>query len=115
MPGGFRGLRQDRPGKLRLYANGQGGFRVRCPVTGDNVVPAFQRALSAWRSGGPPRLDCPACDAPHTLDALDYAPDAAFGRGALVLVDVASAVPDPDGLAALEPLLGPVVVVGSRR
>jgi len=115
VPGGFARVRIDRPAGVTLYANGQGGFRVRCPDTDDNVVPSFQRALMAWRQGGPRQLTCPACGRDHALEDLSYAPAAAYGRGAVVLASVQSAQPLPDGLAALEHALGPLHVIGARR
>ncbi|MBW1881271.1 MAG: hypothetical protein JRJ84_23190, partial [Deltaproteobacteria bacterium] len=44
VPGGFRNTRLDEPGTMTLYANQQGGFRVKCPVCGANAVPDFQIA-----------------------------------------------------------------------
>jgi len=108
-------VRVDRPEGERLYANGQGGFRVRCPETGRNVVPAFQEAVRAWRRGGTRSMDCPACGGRHDLSSLSFAPPAAFGRGAVVLVDAARSTLEPAGRRDLEAALGALVVVGSRR
>ena len=113
--GGYRGVRLDRPPGERLYANGQGGFRVFCPETGDNIVPAFQAAVIAWRDGGARTLACPACGATHDLVHLSFAPAATFGRGAIVLLDVAEAQLTEAGRARAEAWLGPFTVVGSRR
>lgn len=112
--GGFARARLDRPGGVTLYANQQGGFRVTCPHTGASVVPGFQQAMTAWRVGGPRALTCPACGEVHPLEALGYAPPAAFGRVALVLADAADAAPTPEGLALVTRHLGPVRVVGRR-
>ena len=101
IPGGFAGFRLDEPGELRLYSNAQGGFRVRCPDTAVSIVTQFRVALSGWRQGGSDRIDCEACGRSHALYELDYAPRAAFGRGAVVLIDVASATPRLGGLTTV--------------
>lgn len=114
--GGYSGVRVERRDTDGLYANGQGGFRVRCPETGENVVPAFQEARKAWRDGGEAVLRvCPSCGRSHRMGALDYAPPAAVGRGAVVLSGVACAELTEAGLARLTAALGPLRVVGSRR
>ena len=113
--GGFSSVRVDRPGGVHLYANGQGGFRVSCPASGDSIVPAFSKALSAWRQGGERALICPSCGDEHALEAVDFRPAAAFGSGALVLADVQDARLRPEGHALLEEILGPFTVVGTRR
>lgn len=86
--GGFRSLVVDDPGRVSLYANGTGGFRVRCPRCGANLVPIFHRALEAHRAGAPRRCTCPACGADLPLEVLDFAPPAGFARVAVVTVDV---------------------------
>ena len=113
--GGFQGVRLDRPGRLTLYANRQGGFRVSCPTTRDNVAPAFQAAPTAWRAGGPTRIACPSCGEVHLFDELVYAPAAAVGWGAVGLLDVETASVLEAGRAQVERVLGPVTIVGSRR
>ena len=114
--GGFSGVRVDQPRERTLYANKQGGFRVACPDTSKNLVPSFQAAYSAWRAGsGPESLRCPHCGAVHTLGELHYAPTAAIGQGAVVLLSVQTSSPEPAALQILHEVLGPVVVVGARR
>lgn len=113
--GGFAGVRLDDPGRARLYANGQGGFRVSCPDQQGNVVPAFQSALTAWRGGAARRLACPSCGRGHDLADLRFSPPAVFGLGAVVLIDVAHHRLTDGGLRWAQDLLGPVHVVGSRR
>jgi hypothetical protein len=81
-------------GAETFLANGQGGFRVACPVSGENVVPAF---------------NC-ACGADHDLRDLRYTPQATFAADWIHLVDVASADLTPAALAAV----GPLIVVGRR-
>ncbi|TVQ90091.1 MAG: hypothetical protein EA397_14160 [Deltaproteobacteria bacterium] len=114
--GGFASIRLDRPPRLTLYANRQGGFRVRCPAGGQNIVPSFNAALSSWRAGGQATIaECGACGGEHALSELDFAPPAALGRGAIVLVDVGSMRLTAEGGARFEAILGPFVIVGSRR
>lgn len=113
--GGFEGFRLDDPPRPRLYANGQGGFRVHCPVDGGNVVPAFQAALTHWRAGGARSLSCPSCGSSHDLGELDFRPRAVFGRGAIVLLDVAYHALTDEGVHEMEALIGPFHVIGSRR
>jgi hypothetical protein len=88
--GGFQRLWLDLPGRLTLYANQQGGYYVRCPVRGDNIVPAFSSAVSAWRAGGAFSLSCPACGDDHPLNTVTLSPPGVFGWGAVVFSDVGS-------------------------
>lgn len=114
-PAGARGVRVDLPARISLYANQLGGFRVRCPVSGENLVPAFGPAIAAWRGGGPRSLVCPACGAPHALESLAFSPEAAFAAGGVVLADVASAdLPPAAREQAAAHLGGPVRVIARR-
>ena len=90
--GSFARVRVDDPGRIVLYANQQGGFRVTCPDEGRNVVPAFSAALTAWKRGGPRSMSC-SCGRSHALERLSYEPDAAFGSAALIVANVASTRP----------------------
>lgn len=113
--GGFSSLRVDRPDRLTFYANRQGGFRVACAACGGNLAPAFGPALMAWRHGGAFELACPACGVQSPLDRLSFAPHAAFGEGAIVLVDARSFGLTDLGRERFEALIGPFELVGSRR
>ena len=100
-------------GATKLYANRLGGFRVRCPSCGGNLVPAFSRV---WRDHPDPStaVDCPTCGARPPLRELAFAPPAAFGSAALVLVDVAEpAVAAP--IVAAWSLLGAAPTVIALR
>ncbi len=79
VPGGFLRLRRERWGASVLYANGQGGFRVRCPKTSVPAVSAFTKALPLFRAGGPRHLLCD-CGELHDLNALQFFPAAGFAR-----------------------------------
>ena len=110
VPGGFRRLRLDDPGHTVLYANQQGGFRVRCPRCDENLVPGFQAA----RQVGGVEVACPACGAVTPLPGLRYLPPAAFGRGALVVAQVESATFAGGAEALFQAHLGAYCVVGRR-
>jgi hypothetical protein len=113
--GGYVGLRLDQPDGLTLYANRQGGFRVACPACAANLVPPFAAALGRWRAGGPFEVACAACGGTAPLDAATFAPPAAFGARALVLLDARSHRLTEWGQATFERLLGRFALVGSRR
>lgn len=91
---------------MALYANVVGGFHVRCPRCGTNLVPTFNRALVAFRQGGPRRCVCPRCGADLALDELDFAPAAGFARLALVTVDVQRAALTEEAAALVAEELG---------
>ena len=93
--GGFSRLSLDLPGRVGFYANQLGGFRVRCPETGEPIVPAFNLAMADLRRGGPRSLHCPSCGQRHALEGLAFLPEAAFARGALILADAGGAVVQP--------------------
>ena len=112
--GGFKRLWVDRPARLSLYANQQGGFHVSCPSTGGEVAAAFGRATQAWREGGARALDCPSCGARHALEDMALSPPGAFGRWALILGDCAALHLRPEAHAALQDALGSMVAVSRR-
>lgn len=111
--GGFGVARAEVFDGLRFASNGQGGFAVRCPVDGANLVGAFNRALPAWRAGGPRTVACP-CGRIHDLAALHYLPDAGFARGWLVLSDVCGLDLTPEGRSAVTTRLPGVRIVVRR-
>jgi hypothetical protein len=112
--GGFQAARVDEPGRIALYANQQGGFRVRCPACGVNAVPAFNVALRQWRAGGPRTLTCDRCAEPSPLEDLDFRPPAAFGVRALILADVEAIRLTGPGLEFVHTHLGPVHLIARR-
>jgi hypothetical protein len=112
--GGFRRWRVDRPGRTVLYANQQGGFRVRCPVDGTSVIREFSAAMADRGDlDGSRTLACP-CGRAHRLDQLSFLPDAAFGRSALFLHDAADGVVSETGLRTVREILGPLRVILRR-
>jgi hypothetical protein len=111
--GGFDRARVETFDAPRFLSNWQGGFRVRCPNNGESAVDAFSAALAAWRAGGPRAMAC-GCGATHDLAALRYAPEAAFARGWLALLDAADAEVHPEALALAGDVLGGVRVIGRR-
>ncbi|MEQ1508607.1 MAG: hypothetical protein ABMB14_40620 [Myxococcota bacterium] len=112
--GGFARIRVDDPGIVVLYANRQGGFRVRCPQTGEPVIRAFEAAVTAWRSGEPRQLACPSCGRFHALDALDAEPPIAFGAWAVVTADAGSATLTPEAQGWLDEAVGATRVISVR-
>lgn len=106
--GGYAAIRIETRPRVDIWANQQGGYRVRCPDTGDNLVPAFLQALSTYRGGGERSLACPSCGATHPLESLDFAPDAGFSSWALVLRDVQAGRPVEGAVARISAVLGPV-------
>lgn len=113
-PGSFARITIDDPGRIVLYSNGQGGFRVRCPLDGAPIVRAFETAMAAWRAAGPRELVCPACGGVHRLDDVTALPPIAFGRFAVVTSDVGDADFGAEALAWAEAALGPARVVLRR-
>lgn len=114
LPGGFSRIWRDDPGRVVLYANQQGGFRVRCPRTAANISPAFGAALVTWKHGEPRVLDCPGCGEPHALEDCELRPRGAFARGAIVFADATSLALTDTARAALAGALGPVETVIRR-
>ena len=104
--GGFRRLWLDRPDRLTLYANQQGGYYVRCPVTRGNLAPVFSAAVQEWRRGGEGVLACPHCQKPHPLESVILSPPGAFARGAVVFTDVGSLDMAEGARQALHAVLG---------
>lgn len=100
-------------GAPRFFANGQGGFRVSCPTTGESLVPGFSAALEAWRLGGPRQIAC-SCGVAHDLDTLVYAPPAAFASTAIELWNVPAADLPPAAARAVDACWPGFRVVGSR-
>ncbi len=112
--GGFRRLRLDRPPRLSLYANQQGGFRVACPSTGGDAATAFGKATQRWREGGPRTLRCPSCGDEHPLEAMVLSPPGAFGLWAVIVADCDALHLRPDAMLELGHALGPMVAVSRR-
>lgn len=112
--GGFQRLWCERPKRVRLFGNQQGGFYTHCPKTGDNIAAAFQRALLDWRTGGERALRCPSCAQPHALEDLEFRPMVAFARGAVVFGDVETTELADTTLESLEGVLGSPRVILRR-
>jgi len=113
VPGGHGPPRVIDGGGERFLANRQGGFAVRCPVGGANLVPLFVRALEGWRAGGVRSLECP-CGARHDLAALDYLPEAGFARAWIEIPRAEAPELHPRAQAEAVAALGGVRVVPRR-
>lgn len=91
LAGGFRAAALRVEPRPFLVANGQGGFRVRCPACGSGAVETWQRAVRSWQDGGPRTWCCAHCGVVADPMALDVAPPLAFTRAAVQLIDVGAA------------------------
>ena len=76
---------------LRLYANHQGGYRVRCPLCRNNIAAAFSKSVHRWRAGGSFSMTCPSCAEEYAISKAKGSPPFAFSRAAIVLHDVETA------------------------
>lgn len=113
--GGFERVWLDQPGRMLLYANQQGGFRVHCPVNKDNIAGLFGRALVAWKGGAARALGCSACGEQHLLETCELRPPGAFACSAIVFSDVEGIALTVEAGEVLADTLGPVRVVLRRR
>ena len=109
--GGFVRARIDRPGRVALYANAQGGFRAYTPRGAPVTPAAFQAAVQAARAGGP-RVIVVDSEV-WALEALTYEPPAAWARWAIVFAGVESLEEGP-AMVAADDALGPLVRVARR-
>lgn len=99
--GGFARARLDVRDEDRLWSNQAGGFRATCPACGANVVPDLAPAIRERR---PVRCGCGVASA---IDAVHYAPPAAWGRAAIVLSDVGASELSAEGTAWADRRLAP--------
>jgi hypothetical protein len=113
LAGGYARARVERFDAPRFVSNQRGGFRVTCPRDGRNVVPAFNRALPAWRAGGPRTLAC-GCGEVHDLADLAYFPPAAFARGWIALEGAEAVELLPEARRLAEAAIGRVRIVVRR-
>ena len=77
--------------KPRLYANHQGGYRVRCPFCSNNIAAEFSKSVHKWRSGGDFSVVCSSCKETFPLSKAVGSPPFAFSRAAILLHDVEQA------------------------
>lgn len=115
IPGGWVGVRLDRPPGPHLYGNKQGGYRIRCPSCAAPLIAEATDALERWRGGGDRALVCRRCQQPHSLEGLDYRPAAAPARFAIELRDIQGLDLTAAGAAHFSTLLGgDFLVIASR-
>ena len=107
LEGGCKRVWVDRPGRVWLYGNQSGGFRVQCPETGQNIAREFGVAHRAWKGGGPRSMQCPSCGEVHPLERVDFVPPAAFASWALVFSDAGSSTLSAAVLTQIDRALGP--------
>ena len=84
----FHSCSFEQSEKLRLYANHQGGYRVRCPFCAHNIASEFSKSVHLWRSGGEFSMTCSSCKEGFSLSEAKGSPPFAFSRAAIVLHDV---------------------------
>ena len=104
--GGCARVWLDQPGRLLLYGNQSGGFRVQCPHCKDNLAPAFGRAHRAWKQGAERSLVCPGCDKSHALESVVLNPPGAFSSWAIVFSDVGAPTLQPHARRAITEAIG---------
>ena len=114
LPGGFVRIWIDSPGRVWLYANQQGGFRVQCPACGEHIAGEFNRAFLKWKTGGVRSVVCSHCDVHTDLNDCLHRPEAAFAQWAIVFSDVQSLEIDPEVYDEIEQTLGPMKVIVRR-
>jgi hypothetical protein len=110
--GGCVRVRVDLPSSMVLYANQQGGFRVRCGRCTHNLSTKIPSLRHAFACGS--EVCCEGCGEVLTRDLLEFQPPGAFGYGAMVLCDVGGIEMTPDARGDVLRALGPYDVVGRR-
>jgi hypothetical protein len=113
-PHRFARVRLEDPGAVVLWSNRQGGFRVRCPRTGEPIAAVFAAALGAWRAGGPRELACPSCGETHPLEAVPADPAIALGPWAIATIDIDGTTLSAGASRWIEEAVGDVSVVLRR-
>ena len=111
--GGCNRIWLDRPGRLWLYGNQLGGFRVYCPESKALISAEFGRAHLAWKTGAARMLTCP-CGTEHALEDCVCSPPAAFATWAIVFADVESISLTPLVDSSIQAAIGPYRVVTRR-
>ena len=111
--GGAARVWVDRPGRIVLYANQSGGFRVRCPVSDAILSAEFGRAHRDWKAGGPRTVRC-VCGEVHPLESCVLSPPGAFATWAIVFASVNSVVLSERAVADLNECVGPFQTILRR-
>ena len=111
--GGCKRVWLDRPGRLWLYGNQLGGFRVACPDTNALISSEFGRAHRAWKAGAARMLAC-TCGADHALEDCVFSPPAAFSTWAIVFADIEGISLTPLVESSIQATIGPYRVVTRR-
>ena len=112
--GGCARVWLDQPGRILLYANQTGGFRVRCPGCSTNLAGPFGVAHRGWKRGGPREVACMACQTTHALEDVVLQPPGAFSSWAIVFSAVNRTTLPPDTLMAIEDAVGEHCVIVRR-
>ena len=112
--GGCKRIWLDQPGRVILYGNQSGGFRVSCPKNGSNIAREFSVAHRRWKAGAPRSLNCPGCGERHGLEACAFHPAAAFSDWAVVFGDVGDTALMPRAIAQVKRALGETQLIMRR-
>ena len=78
----------EKSKKMRLYANHQGGYRVRCPKCAQNIASDFSKSVHHWRKGAAFEMVCSFCMEKFSLSHAVGTPPFAFSLAAIILHDV---------------------------
>lgn len=84
----FHSCSLEKREKMRLYANHQGGYRVRCPSCAQNIASDFSRFVHRWRKGAGFEMVCSFCTERFPLSHAVGIPPFAFSMAAILLHDV---------------------------
>ena len=112
--GGCERVWIDKPGRLMLYANQSGGFRVHCSNCGANVATTFGRAHLEWKRGGPRSMRCKSCGLEAPLEKWRMSPHGAFSSWAIVFSGAGGTRLTPAAEAELQGALGAYQLVVRR-
>jgi hypothetical protein len=104
--GGCARVWLDQPGRMLLYANQTGGFRVQCPDCGDNIARTFGLAHRAWKQGAVRSLVCSGCGVTHALESVELNPPGAFSSWAIVFSGVGGNALQVHAKQAIEAAVG---------
>ncbi len=112
--GPFAGVRGEEHPRPRLFANGLGGFHVRCPACEAPAARALGRAMALGRDLGIPDVRCETCGRSHGAGDLTYTPPAAFACAAWTLIDVATSALSAEAVDAITGAWGPWRLIARR-
>ena len=112
---GFASIRIERHEYPVLFANHQGGYRVRCPKCGFYLAKEFSAVMTKYRKDRSCfYIHCISCTSSFQLDQLCFQPAAGFAKYAFVIKDVNSIEVSEAGTKLLSSLIADFQVVLKR-